>query len=208
MASNESEDAVSSMLASDCDDANGSNGSAPMNKSKRTKSGIMFRAWSFQVTVKADLSQGASTQDKARLLTEHLSNSTTHSMHSIKTSFISVSTFCDESQLSGQPDSNGLVSILIRGYVQTKQATPISTMQKIFADASWKPVPGGLAGDAEFRGNRATLAKLYVFGEIGLNNTGREEQKRAKQVGCYVFAESDNRIILFASSILWKIILC
>ena len=164
----------------------------------------MFRAWSFQVTVNADLSQGASTQDKARLLKEHLRNRTAHS---IKTSFISVSTFCDESQLSGQPDSSGLVSILIRGYVQTKQATPISTMQKFFADASWKPVPGGLAGDAEFRANRATLAKLYVFGEIGLNNTGREEQKRAKQVGCYVPAvpaESDNRIILFASSILWK----
>ncbi len=55
--------------------------------------------------------------------------------------------------ISRQPDSNGLVSILIRGYVQTKQATPISTMQKFFADASWKPVPGGLAGDAEFRAN-------------------------------------------------------
>ncbi len=59
-------------------------------------------------------------------------------------------------------------------------------------------------GSAEFRANRETLAKLYVFGEICLNNTGREEQKRAKQVGCYVPAESDNRIILFASSILWK----
>ncbi len=77
-------------------------------------------------------------------------------------------------------------------------------MQKFFADASWKPVPGGLAGDSEFRANRETLAKLYVFGEIGLNNTGREEQKRAKQVGCYVPAKSDNLIILFASSILWK----
>ena len=64
-----------------------------------------------------------------------------------------------------------------------------------------------MAGDAEFRANRETLAKLYVFGEIGLNNTGREEQKKAKQVGCYVPAvpaESENRIILFASSILWK----
>ncbi len=55
-------------------------------------------------------------------------------------------------------------------------------MHKFFNDASWKPVPGGLAGDAEFRANRETLAKVYVFGEIGLNNTGREEQKRAKQV--------------------------
>jgi hypothetical protein len=102
-------------------------------------------------------------------------------MHSIKTSFISVSTFCDESQLSGQPDSNGLVSILIRGYVQTKQATLISTMQKFFADASWKPVPGGLAGDAEFRSNRETLAKLYVFGEIGRTTRGARSRKEPRR---------------------------
>ncbi len=126
---NDSEDASSSMVASDSDDVNGSNGSALTTKPKRTRSGTWFRVWSFQVTLKADLSQGASTQDKARLqnLKEHLSNSTAHS---IKTSFTSVSTFCDESQLSGQPYSNGLVSILIRSYVQTKQATLISTMQK------------------------------------------------------------------------------
>ncbi len=33
-----------------------------------------------------------------------------------------------------------------------------------------------LAGNAEFRANRESLAKVYVFGEIGLNNTGRESQ--------------------------------
>ncbi len=131
MASNESEDASASMRASDIDNVNGSSDSALTNKPKRCRMGTLFRAWSFQVTVNADLSQGASTQDKARLLKEHLRNRTAHS---IKTSFISVSTFCYESQLSGQPDSNGLVSILIRGYVQTKQATPISTMQKFFAE--------------------------------------------------------------------------
>jgi hypothetical protein len=114
MALNDSEDASSSsMVASDSDDVKGSNGSALTTKPKRTRtrSGTWFWALSFQVTLKADLSQGASTQDKARLLKEHLSNSIAHS---IKTSFTSISTFCYESQLSGQPDSNGLVSILIR----------------------------------------------------------------------------------------------
>jgi hypothetical protein len=84
--------------------------------------------------------------------------------------------------------------------VQTKNATPISTIQNFINTASWKPVPGGLAGDAEFRANRATLAKLYVFGERGLNNPGREEQKRAKKVG---YAYSDNRIFLIVSLILY-----
>jgi hypothetical protein len=86
---------------------------------QRCRIGILFGAWSFQVTVKADLSQGASTKDKARLLKEHLSNCTAHS---IKTSFTLVSTFCNESQLSGQPDSNCLVSILTRDAATSKQS--------------------------------------------------------------------------------------
>jgi hypothetical protein len=84
MALNDSEDASSSMVASDSDDVDGSNGSALTTKPKRTRSGTWFRAWSFQVTLKAYLLQGASTRDKARLQTEHLSNRTAHS---IKTSF-------------------------------------------------------------------------------------------------------------------------
>ena len=56
------------MVASD--DINGSNGSTPMIKPKRTRSGPMFRAWSFQVTVQVDLSHGTSAQAKARLLSE------------------------------------------------------------------------------------------------------------------------------------------
>jgi hypothetical protein len=57
MALNDSEDASSSMVASDSDAVNGSNGSALTTKPKRTRSGTWFRAWSFQVTLKADLSQ-------------------------------------------------------------------------------------------------------------------------------------------------------
>jgi hypothetical protein len=61
MASNESEDASASIRASDSDDVNGSRDSALTNKPKRCRIGTLFRAWSFQVTVKADLSKGAST---------------------------------------------------------------------------------------------------------------------------------------------------
>jgi hypothetical protein len=72
--------------------------------------------------------------------------------------------------------------------------------------ASWMPAPGGLAGDAEFRrlffANSATLAKLYVFREIILNKPGREEQKRATQVGCHIPTDSDNLIILIATLVL------
>ena len=73
-------------------------------------------------------------------------------------------------------------------------------MQTLINTASWKPVPVGLAGDAEFRVTRARLAKrLYVFGEIGLNSQGREEHKIAKQIGCQIPTNFDNQIILFTS---------
>jgi hypothetical protein len=85
------------MVVSDSDEVNGSKGSAPMNKPNRTKSGTMIWAWSFQVTVKADLLHCTSTQAKIRLLSEHLSNRTAHAK---KYSFTSISTFCDESLLS------------------------------------------------------------------------------------------------------------
>ena len=197
MATNESEsgDSTSSMGASDSPD-----GSAFMTKPKRSRSGIWFRVWSFHATIKADLSQGTSAQHKARLLKDHLSN---RIAHAIKHNVTSISTYCDESQLCGQTDREGLVSIVIHGYVQTKQATPISTMEKLFDSATWKPVPGGLAGDAEFRANSASLAKLYAFGEIGLNNQGRseksQEQKRAKQVQPIPIIESFSLLPLLFS---------
>jgi hypothetical protein len=72
-------------VASDCDDFNGSNGSAVMNKQKRTDSGTMFWAWSFQVTVEANLSHDTSTQAAARLLSEHPSNCTAHEIRAIGT---------------------------------------------------------------------------------------------------------------------------
>ncbi len=77
----------------------------------------MFRAWSFQVTGKANLPHGTSTQAKIRLLSEHLSNSTAHA---IWNSFTSVSTFCDESLLSRESNGKGLISNFshaIHGYV-------------------------------------------------------------------------------------------
>jgi hypothetical protein len=75
MASNKFEDARSSMMASDSDAVDGSNDTALMNKPKIQKRpsrrGTVFFAWSFQVSFKADLSQGTFRKQKARLLSEH-----------------------------------------------------------------------------------------------------------------------------------------
>ncbi len=98
-----------SLSLSDSDEVNGSNSSAPMNKPKRTKSGTMIWASSFQVTVKADLLHCTSTQAKIRLLSEHLSKLTAHAK---KYSFTSVSTFCDESLLSWQTIARVLFQLL------------------------------------------------------------------------------------------------
>jgi hypothetical protein len=73
------------------------------------------------VTVKANSLNGTTTQEKRRLLTDHLSNITAHSKPHAVTS---LSTFCYASLISRQLDSDSLVtlvSIQIHGYVQKKK---------------------------------------------------------------------------------------
>ena len=132
------------------------------------------------MTVTANLLAGTSTQERRKLLTELLAN---RAADEKPFSIISISTFCNESELSGEPDSNGVVSIEVFAYVQTKHASPISTMNKLFESASWKPVPGGLTSDRDFKKIRESYALLYQFGAIGLNNAGREEARSARKVG-------------------------
>ena len=182
MASNASENA--SMVASDsehqdCDEVS-SNGSALISRPKRQKRGIYFRAWSCQLTVTANFLASTSIQERRKLLTELLAN---RAADEKPFSVTSISTFCNESELSGEPDSNCVVSIEVFAYVQTKNATPISTMNKLFESASWKPVPGGLTSDRDFKKIRESYALLYQFGAIGLNNAGREEARCARKVG-------------------------
>ena len=126
------------------------------------------------------LSNCTSPQQKRKLLTDLLSNTTGRTMPIFVTS---LSTFCSESLLSRHPASDGLVTIEVYGFVQTKYATPISTMQKLIGSASWKPVPGGLASNPDFKRMSVTCTLLYQFGAIGLNNAGREEARIARKVG-------------------------
>jgi hypothetical protein len=73
MASNESEDARSTMVASDSDAVDGSNDSAFNNKPKRpSRHGTVFWCLEFSSIFKGNLSQGTSTQQKARLLFDYL----------------------------------------------------------------------------------------------------------------------------------------
>ena len=131
----------------DCDEVS-SNGSALISRPKRQKNGIYFRAGSFRLTITANLLHCPTTQERRKLLTELLSN---RAAAEKPLSVTSINTFCNKSQLSGEPDSNGLVSIEVYGYVQTKNGTPISTMQKLIESASWKPVPGSLMSDSDFK---------------------------------------------------------
>jgi hypothetical protein len=72
-----------------------------------------FRAWSFQLTIKADF---AGAVDKEKRLKEHISERTTINRPFCVTSQIA---FYDTSLLSAVPDSDGLVSIALHGFVQT-----------------------------------------------------------------------------------------
>jgi hypothetical protein len=86
--------------------------------------------------------------DKGALLKEHVSNRMELQRPLYVTSQIA---FFDTSLLSAVPDSAGLVSIALHGYVHTQSGTRVVTMQKWIVDAVWTPVPSGLASDREFK---------------------------------------------------------
>jgi hypothetical protein len=95
--------------------------------SAKSRSGVLFRAWSFQLNIKADLSNTVDKALQANLPKEHISNCTVHERPLCVTSQIA---FYDASLLSAVPDSDGLVSIALHGYVQTITGKRVSTMQK------------------------------------------------------------------------------
>ena len=143
-----------------------------------------FRAWSFRLTIKTDF---AGAVDKERRLKEHISERTMIERPCCVTSQIA---FYDASLLSAVPDSDGLVSIALHGFVQTRNGTRVKTMREWIGDAVWTPVPCGLASDAEFKQNMQRFSdandawtQIITYGSVGMNNHGREAQKNARKVG-------------------------
>ena len=163
-------------------------GPSTANSSRKRKStnGSVFKAWSFRLTVKADLGSGATAEEKGKLLTEHLSTSTGHTM---PPSVTSVAVFCDKSLFSVPPDSAGLVSIAVQGYVQASHVKPPSTMEKWIHSATWEPVPGGLTSNHEYLANMRrfndptdSITQLMVFGRVGANNAERTAEGQVRKV--------------------------
>jgi hypothetical protein len=110
----------------------------------------LFRAWQFHFMIKTDLRDGTTSVEKEKLLTEHLRARTGHTR---PLCIIGVVVFCDRSLFSQPPDGDGLVSIAVIGYVQTKAPHQFPKMKKWIDSATWKPVEGGLTSDNEYMSN-------------------------------------------------------
>lgn len=178
----ENDDCASITLPSE---ASGSSSANSRNK-RKSRIGSVFRAFQFHLMIKTDLRNGTTAVEKEKLLTDHLSARTGINIpHSVGGLVV----FCDRSLFSQPPDSDGLVSIEVLGYVQAKISTPLSTMQKWIESARWKPVEGGLTSDDEYMSNMRRFedpddqwTRLMLFGSIGANNVGRAAEKTARKV--------------------------
>ena len=95
---------------------------------KKSMSGSVYKAWSFQLTIKADFGSctAGTAGEQGKLLTEHLKTRTGHGLPS---SVTSMAVFFDELLCSVPPDDAGLVSIALQGYVQARYAIPLSTLK-------------------------------------------------------------------------------
>ena len=181
-ASVEDDDCASITLPSE---ASGSSSANSRNK-RKSRIGSVFRAFQFHLMIKTDLRNGTTAVEKEKLLTDHLSARTGINIpHSVGGLVV----FCDRSLFSQQPDSDGLVSIEVLGYVQAKSSAPLTTMKKWIDSASWKPVEGGLTGDDEYMANMRRFedpddqwTRLMLFGSIGANNVGRAAEKATRKV--------------------------
>ena len=169
-------------------EAGESNSLSSNGKKRKSDCGPVFKAWSFQLMVKADLCHGTSAVEKEKLLREHLSARTGNTR---PLSVIGIVVFCDRSLFSQPPDNDGLVSIEVLGYVQANHAKGQSTMNRWIDTATWQPVPGGLTSDhvhmsniRRFEDPNDEWTRLKIFGEIGANNAGRAADKAARKVGC------------------------
>jgi hypothetical protein len=168
--------------------ASGSSSANSHNK-KRSRIGSLFKAFQFHLMIKTDLRDGTTAGtavEKEMLLKEHLRARTGHTR---PLSIIGMVVFCDRSLFLQPPDSDGLVSIEVLGYVQAKSSTPLSTMKQWIDSATWKPVPGGLTSDDEYMSNMRRFedpddqwTRLLVYGSIGANNVGRAAEKTARKV--------------------------
>ena len=79
--------------------------------------------------ITTDLCDDTTAVEKEKVLTEHFKARTGHTV-TRPLCIIGVAAFCDRSLFSQPQDSDGLVSIEVHGYVQVKNATPLSTIKR------------------------------------------------------------------------------
>ena len=126
------------------------------------------------------------THEKTNLLTEHLQ---TRLGHKKPRAVHSVTVFCDfNSVLSPSTDVSPMIPIPVIGYVQSQNCSAYA-MTEWLPDATWAPVPGGLADHPDFlrymslvENTAGPWFKLSVFGELGLNNAGRRAARENRKV--------------------------
>ena len=142
--------------------------------------------WKFLDTIRADVSHGGFDQKKQQLI-QHFQTRTAHDrprcVQSI-TIFSDLTAF-----ISARPDEAQTVSIAIVGCVQTKPSRTFA-MNSWIPSATWNPVSGGLCSNSDFladmeRANNPSMpgwCKLPIFGELGLNNQGRNAARNERKV--------------------------
>jgi hypothetical protein len=114
-ADNDDDDGVASVTSSlhGACSVNSSTSQSLLGKRKsKTKSGAYFRAWSFQMIVKANFPPASSSTagEKRKFLFEHLSLRTAHNRPTCVTC---LTVFCDESHFSGP--TSGVSEVVQKG---------------------------------------------------------------------------------------------
>ena len=169
-------------------DTSSNKNSTSLSSSLPIKKPLKFKVWSFHDTVEIDI---RSDEDEDGLCkTDTLTKKFQERLGEQPLYVRSVAIMFESSALP-DPPFRGLISIPVKGYVQTKWAVCVQKLLTWIPFASWKHVLGGLSHNAEFheeitkaKVETETLTMLPIFGQLLHRKARREGDKAVYKVNC------------------------
>ena len=155
--------------------------SADSVDAEASKADVRAYSWSFSAAVRLDLSAAASNPSARIELAKQMVTASLRREHRHHILHMVAQFSADEIRRNSEPT----VLVAVAGYVQLERQARESNLRSWLPEpvmrTSWERMPGGLCANPVFQQDTkkpdSPWIKLFVVGELALNNCGREEKK-------------------------------
>ncbi len=162
----------------------------PIGELGHTKTNNEVRAraysWSFQAEIRLELSAAVFDKSARIDLAKQVITSSLRHEHRHQILHMVAMFSAEDIQRNSEP----IILVTLAGYVQFRHRARSSDLRSWLPEpivsSSWERVPGGLCGNPVFNNYMKRpdppWIKIFVVGELALNNRGREERKEERKV--------------------------